>query len=46
MEGMLLIFIGLGLLVVFDLLALALGADSRDAIGDDHVRPVRGWSGW
>ena len=27
-------------LVVFDLLALRYGADSRPTIGDDHARPI------
>jgi hypothetical protein len=28
------------MLVVFDVIALRFGVDSRESIGDDHARPV------
>jgi len=46
MEGLILILTIVGLLVAFDLTALGFGVDSRDTIGDDHARPVRGWPRW
>jgi hypothetical protein len=38
MEGMAILFGGIGLLILFDALAIRFGADSRDPIGDDHTR--------
>jgi hypothetical protein len=40
MTALILIVVLVGLMVAFDLLALAFGVDSRDAIGDDHARPL------
>jgi hypothetical protein len=40
MTVLILVLIAAGLLVALDLLALAFGVDSRDAIGDDHARPL------
>lgn len=40
MTALILVLILAALLVAFDLLALSFGADSRDAIGDDHARPL------
>ena len=38
MGTVILLLIIVGLAVAFDLLAVRFGADSRDQIGDDHVR--------
>ena len=40
MTALILILIAVGLILAFDLLALAFGVDSRDSIGDDHARPA------
>jgi hypothetical protein len=32
------LFSGIGVLAVLDMLAIRFGADSRDSIGDDHRR--------
>ena len=37
----LLLIVAIAVLVVFDLLALRFGADSRPTIGDDHARSLR-----
>jgi hypothetical protein len=38
MEALALLFTGIGVLAVLDVLAIRFGADSRDSIGDDHRR--------
>jgi hypothetical protein len=40
MEALILFLGSAGVALVFGLLAIAFGADSRDGIGDDHARPV------
>lgn len=42
MTALILFVVVIGLLVVFDLLAITRGVDSRDRLGDDHSRPVGG----
>lgn len=38
MEGLLALLLLIGLLAILDVGSLRWGADSRDAIGDDHAR--------
>jgi hypothetical protein len=40
MEATIVIIISVLSLLVFDVLAIRFGADSRDLIGDDHRRPL------
>lgn len=40
MEGLILLLAAVAILVMFDLAAAVLGADSRETIGDDHARPI------
>jgi hypothetical protein len=41
MELLLIIAMVLAAIVLFDVLAISLGADSRESIGDDWGRPIR-----
>jgi hypothetical protein len=40
MEALILFVTIAGVALIFGLLAIAFGADSRTGIGDDHTRPV------
>jgi hypothetical protein len=42
MDVLLIIAIVLGGLVLFDALAMRFGVDSREGLGDDWARPIRG----
>jgi hypothetical protein len=41
MDLLLFLVLVVGAIVVFDVLAMSLGVDSRPTIGDDHTRPWR-----